>query len=84
MADIDVSRGGRKKPVTYSIREDVIAEAKLLHINASQAAEQGLVSAVKAAKQAQWSRDNKAFIEAHNARIEREGPVLTPGWLKVT
>lgn len=72
----------KRRPVNLTIRADVIREAKALGINASRVAEEGLAAAVKRAKEAEWLRDNRAAIEAHNARIERDGgPLIKAYWM---
>lgn len=61
----------RRRSVNLTIREDVIEAAKLHGLNTSQAAEAGIVQAIK---------DTQTTIGAHNARIEKEGPLLTSDW----
>jgi len=70
----------KRRSVNLTIREDVISAAKDLALNASQAAEAGLIEAVRKARAAAWREDNRTAIEAHNARIEKSGVLLTPGW----
>jgi antitoxin CcdA len=50
-------------------------------VNTSRAAEAGIETAVKKAKGEAWIRENKAAINAHNERIEREGTMFKPIWL---
>jgi len=73
-------RAARRRSVNLTIREDVIAEAKSLSLNASQAAEAGLVAAIRQARAKAWREENRQAIEAHNARIEKDGVLLTPDW----
>jgi antitoxin CcdA len=56
----------RRRPVNLSIREDLVAAAKELGINASQAAEQGLAAAVRTAKEQAWLKENAEAIEYWN------------------
>lgn len=70
----------RRRPVNLSIREDLVAAAKALGINASRAAEDGLAAAVRRAREAEWLRDNAAAIEAHNRWVEERGLPLRPIW----
>lgn len=70
----------KRKSVNLTIREDVIAQAKALGLNASQSAEAGLVAAIAQAKAEAWRRDNATRIDAHNARVESEGVLLSPRW----
>ena len=53
----------RRRPVNLSVREDLVAAAKELGVNASQAAEQGLAAAVRTAKEQAWLKENAAAIE---------------------
>lgn len=69
-----------RKRVNLTVREDVLSDAKALGLNASRAAEAGIEEAVRAEKGRRWREDNKAGIEAHNRRIEREGTFFTPAW----
>jgi len=54
--------------------------ARALGLNASEAAEAGIAKAVAAAKAAAWLDAHEAAISAHNTRITRDGPLLTPAW----
>lgn len=70
----------RRKPITLSIAEDVITAAKSLHLNASQAAENGIKAAIRTSRQEAWLRDNKAAIEAYNHDVESNGLPFPPLW----
>jgi antitoxin CcdA len=72
----------KRRPVTFTVRPDLIEEARSLNLNASRAAEAGLEAAVKAAKEKAWLRDNQAAIQAYNERIKREGMLIKPIWLQ--
>ncbi|MBB4659016.1 type II toxin-antitoxin system CcdA family antitoxin [Parvularcula dongshanensis] len=78
---MNIETTARRRPVNLSIREDVIAEAKALSLNASQAAEAGIAAAVKRAKEEAWLRDNAESIKAHNERLARDGLLLRSHWL---
>ncbi|MGI9502301.1 MAG: type II toxin-antitoxin system CcdA family antitoxin [Geminicoccaceae bacterium] len=67
--------------MNVSVREDLIEAAKGLNLNTSQAAEAGIAAAVKRAQEAAWLEQNKGAIEAHNARVEKRGPLLKASWL---
>ncbi len=71
----------RRRPVNLTVREDLVAAAKELGINASQAAEQGLDVAVRTAREQAWLKENAAAIEAYNRWIEENGLPLKPLWL---
>lgn len=71
---------GKRRPVNLTIRDDVMKEAKGLNINASKAAEKGILEAIRKAREEEWIKNNKHTIQAHNTRIEKDGPLLTPEW----
>lgn len=72
----------KKRPMNLTIREDVIAEAKALNLNASQAAENGMKAAIKKAKEDAWLAENRDAIQAHNDRIERNGLLVKSWWMR--
>ncbi len=65
-----------RRPTNVTLLVELVAEAKALQINVSQACESGLARAVMDARRLRWLEENKATIEAHNAMIERDGPIL--------
>ena len=71
----------RRRPLNVSVREDLIEAAKGLGLNVSKAAEAGIAEAVKRAREAVWREQNRDAIEAYNARVDKRGPLLRPGWL---
>jgi len=73
-------RQGRRKGVNLTIAPDVIAEAKALNLNASQAAEAGIRAAIARAREAEWRREAAPATEAHNERIMKRGIHLKPLW----
>lgn len=70
----------KKRSVNLTVREDVLAKAKSLNLNASKAAEAGIIQAIREAQQAQWLEDHKAALQAHNKRIHEDGLLLSPHW----
>jgi len=76
------SAPSRRRPVNLTIREDVLQEAKTLNLNASQAAETGIIAAVKQAHEQEWLKNNQKALLAHNQRIDKSGPLLTPSWAR--
>jgi len=70
----------KRRPVNLTIREDVLKEAKALNLNASKAAEIGIIAAVKQAQEREWLKNNRDAIFAHNKRIDKAGTLLTPAW----
>lgn len=76
----DLANKPRRRSVNLTIREDILAVAKALGVNASRAAESGIRAAVEAKRAEQWLKENAPGIEAHNRRIDKSGPLLTPDW----
>ena len=73
--------GPARRNVNVTIRQDVIDEARALSLNVSQAAEAGVVQAIKKTREARWLAENRSALEAHNRRIESAGTLLTPDWV---
>ena len=74
------SSGPRRRSGNLSTREDICDAANALSLNASKAAEAGIAAATRKARAAQWREENKASLNAHNARVEKDGVLLTPDW----
>ncbi len=72
----------RKRPVTVTVRADLLEEVRTLELNASQAAEDGMKAAVKRAKEQAWLTESADAIQAYNERIAASGMLLTPSWLQ--
>lgn len=70
----------KRRPVNLTIREDVLREAKVLKVNASQAAERGILEEIKKMREREWLKNNRKALLAHNTRVEKSGPLLTPSW----
>ena len=68
-----------KKATNLSIRADLLAEAKALNINLSQAFETHLTELVRTKKRERWLEENREAIAAYNRRIEEQG-VFSDGW----
>ena len=75
------SRTIKRRPATFTVRTDLMSEARSLRLNTSRAAEAGIESAVKEAKEKAWLEENRAAIDAYNERISREGTLIKPIWL---
>ena len=73
----------RRRSVNMTIREDIMKTAKALRLNASKAAEAGIVRAIREAQEHEWRTQSRAAIERHNKRIEQTGPLLTPHWAEI-
>lgn len=84
MSTIDKHNPGRSKrrPHTFTVRSDLMGEAKALRLNASRAAEAGIEAAVRRAKEKAWLEENAAAIKAHNERVAKSGVMITPIWLR--
>lgn len=62
-----------KKATNLSLSADVLAEAKRLGINVSQACDEFLRELVRTERARRWKADNAAFIAAYNRNVEAEG-----------
>jgi antitoxin CcdA len=80
MRATDRSEKSKRRSVNLTIHEDVMAAAKALDLHVSQAAEAGVVEAVRQARTRAWREDNRVAIDAHNDRVENNGVLLTPEW----
>lgn len=65
--------GAAKKATNVSLAETLVAEAKALRINVSQAAEAGLARAVAEKRAALWIKENREAIESSNEYVEKRG-----------
>ena len=65
-----------KKTTSVSLAEPLLAQAKVLGINVSQAAEEGVAAAVARRWREQWLQENAAAIQSYNAFVEEHGMVL--------
>lgn len=62
-----------KKATNVSLAETLLAEAKELHINVSQAAEAGVAKAVAERRAERWVAENQKAFECWNAYVEKNG-----------
>jgi antitoxin CcdA len=62
-----------KRATNVSLSDPLIAEAKALGINLSQAAESGIAQAIKEKKTEQWLIENKDAIESANEYVRKHG-----------
>jgi len=67
------SRSASKRATNVSLPEDLLAEAKALQINISQAAEAGVAQAITRARSERWLAENQEAIESSNAYVEKHG-----------
>jgi antitoxin CcdA len=62
-----------RKATNVSLGAKLLAEAKLLSINISQAAEAGLARAVAEKRAELWLAANREALESSNAYVEKNG-----------
>ncbi len=65
-----------KKSTSLSLTEPLLAEARALRINVSQAAEEGLASAVSRQRRERWLADNHEAFKSANEEFDRHGLLL--------
>lgn len=65
--------GVAKKATNVSLAETLVAEAKALHINVSQAAEAGLAKAVAEKRAELWLKENREAIDSSNEYVDKHG-----------
>lgn len=65
------TQSGPRKATNVSLGEMLLAEAKSLHINISQAAEAGVVRAVAEKRAELWRATNQEALESSNAYVEQ-------------
>ena len=64
---------GAKKATNVTLAENLLAEARELRINVSQAAEAGIARAVAEKRSEIWLKENLEAIESSNAYVEKHG-----------
>ena len=69
------SRGPRR-PTNVTLQANLLAEAKKLGINISEACEAGLHERVAKVRRQRWLEENREAIDDYNARIDRDGLTL--------
>ncbi len=62
-----------RKATNVSLDAALLAEARALRINVSQAAEAGLAMAVQAKREQAWLAANREALESSNAYVESNG-----------
>lgn len=73
MLTANQARSVSKRATNVSLAEDILAQAKALHINISQAAEAGIAQAIARKRAERWLVENHEAIESSNAFIEKHG-----------
>jgi antitoxin CcdA len=67
------SANATKKATNVSLAENLLAEAKELRINVSQAAESGVAMAVAQKRAEIWLKENWEAIQSSNDYVEKHG-----------
>jgi antitoxin CcdA len=62
-----------KKATNVSLPVDLVAQAKELGINVSQACEAGLAETVRKTKSQKWLEENKEALEWSNEYVRKHG-----------
>ncbi|MBS4050007.1 type II toxin-antitoxin system CcdA family antitoxin [Methylomonas rivi] len=62
-----------KKATNITLSADVLAEAKALNINISQACDRYLRDLVRGEREKRWQQEHAEFIAAYNQTVEQEG-----------
>lgn len=73
MALVSSTPSGSRKATNVSLDEALLAEAKALRINVSQAAETGLAKAVAEKRAELWLKANREALESSNAYVKEHG-----------
>ena len=69
--------GAGKRATNVTLTAALLAEAKALSINISQAAEAGLVQAIAEKRAAVWIKENRAALNSSNSFVESQGLPLS-------
>ena len=62
-----------RKATNVTLNAPLLARAKVLKINISQAAEEGLARAVATRQAELWLQDNQSALASSNAYVEKNG-----------
>ena len=62
-----------KKATNLTLDTQLISSARELNVNLSQAAEEGIRTAVKSAQSDAWKKSNKSALESSNDFVEANG-----------
>ena len=67
---------GLKRSTNLTLRAKLVREARLLGVNLSFAAEDGIERAVSKARDQRWVEHNRGAMASYDAFVEREGLLL--------
>lgn len=73
MTNAHVQRSGARKATNVTLGELLLAQAKELDINISQAAEAGVAKAIAEKRAEIWLKNNQSALESSNAYVEQHG-----------
>ena len=62
-----------RRGTNVSLNPAIVAEARELDINLSQACERGLVETIGEARAARWLEENRAALNSYNRFVEMHG-----------
>lgn len=62
-----------RKSTNLTLTASLVAEARALRVNISQAAEVGIAAAVAQRRQACWLSENQEALDSSNAFVEQNG-----------
>jgi len=65
-----------RRATNVTLPEALVAQAKDLKVNISQACEAGLAAQVKAAREKKWLEENREAFECYNKYVEENGLTL--------
>lgn len=71
----------RKKPISVTIDEQAVQEARALGLNISATMDAALKAELKKIKEARWKEENRAAAASYNARLRKEGLWVKPHWI---
>ncbi len=66
-----------RRATNITLPVDLLAEARMLGLNVSQACEQGLKAAIACSRGAQWLEENREALISSNDYVERNGLPLS-------
>lgn len=67
-----------RKSTNLTLAAHLVAEAQLLEVNLSQAAEAGIAAEVARRRQERWLAENREALDSSNAYVEAHGLPLAP------
>ncbi len=76
MTESQIPAAGLRRATNVTLPAALLAQAKELKINVSQACEAGLAAQIKAVREKQWLEENSEAFEYCNKYIEEHGLTL--------